>query len=104
MLNIKKYSSSSDGEGKTTTTVGIADSLSLIGKNAMVALREPSIGPIFGIKGGVPGSGRWVQVITEDTNLYFISDFHAIESVTVSTRATRSTSISGRLSGEGEES
>jgi len=66
------------GEGKTTTTVGIADSLCKIGKKAMVALREPSIGPIFGIKGGAAGGG-WAQVIPmEDINLHFTGDFHAV--------------------------
>ena len=66
------------GEGKTTTTVGIADSLSRIGKNVMVALREPSLGPIFGVKGGAAGGG-WAQVIPmEDINLHFTGDFHAI--------------------------
>jgi len=66
------------GEGKTTTTVGVADSLSQIGKKAMVALREPSIGPVFGIKGGAAGGG-WAQVIPmEDINLHFTGDFHAI--------------------------
>jgi len=66
------------GEGKTTTTVGIADSLSRIGKKAMVALREPSLGPIFGVKGGAAGGG-WAQVIPmEDINLHFTGDFHAI--------------------------
>ena len=66
------------GEGKTTTTVGIADSLSHIGKKAMVALREPSLGPIFGVKGGAAGGG-WAQVIPmEDINLHFTGDFHAI--------------------------
>jgi len=66
------------GEGKTTTTVGIADSLCRIGKKAMVALREPSIGPIFGVKGGAAGGG-WAQVIPmEDINLHFTGDFHAI--------------------------
>ncbi|MCL2441370.1 MAG: formate--tetrahydrofolate ligase [Treponema sp.] len=66
------------GEGKTTTTVGVADSLSLIGKKTMVALREPSLGPIFGVKGGAAGGG-WAQVIPmEDINLHFTGDFHAI--------------------------
>ena len=66
------------GEGKTTTTVGVADSLSRIGKKAMVALREPSIGPVFGVKGGAAGGG-WAQVIPmEDINLHFTGDFHAI--------------------------
>jgi len=66
------------GEGKTTTTVGVADSLSRIGKNVMVALREPSLGPVFGVKGGAAGGG-WAQVIPmEDINLHFTGDFHAI--------------------------
>jgi len=66
------------GEGKTTTTVGVADSLSRIGKKAMVALREPSLGPVFGVKGGAAGGG-WAQVIPmEDINLHFTGDFHAI--------------------------
>jgi len=69
------------GEGKTTTTVGVADSLSKIGKKAMVALREPSLGPIFGVKGGAAGGG-WAQVIPmEDINLHFTGDFHAIAAV-----------------------
>jgi len=66
------------GEGKTTTTVGLADGLSRIGKNVMVALREPSLGPVFGVKGGAAGGG-WAQVIPmEDINLHFTGDFHAI--------------------------
>jgi len=69
------------GEGKTTTTVGVADSLSRIGKKTMVALREPSLGPIFGVKGGAAGGG-WAQVIPmEDINLHFTGDFHAIAAV-----------------------
>ena len=68
------------GEGKTTTTVGIADSLCKIGKKTMVVMREPSIGPIFGIKGGAAGGG-WAQVIPmEDINLHFTGDFHAVSS------------------------
>jgi len=66
------------GEGKTTITVGVVDSLWQIGKKAMVALREPSLGPIFGVKGGAAGGG-WAQVIPmEDINLHFTGDFHAI--------------------------
>jgi formate--tetrahydrofolate ligase len=66
------------GEGKTTTTVGVADGLSKIGKNVLVALREPSLGPVFGVKGGAAGGG-WAQVIPmEDINLHFTGDFHAI--------------------------
>ncbi|MDR2717995.1 MAG: formate--tetrahydrofolate ligase [Treponema sp.] len=66
------------GEGKTTTTVGVADSLCKIGKKTFVALREPSLGPVFGVKGGAAGGG-WAQVIPmEDINLHFTGDFHAI--------------------------
>ncbi|AEF86247.1 formate--tetrahydrofolate ligase [Treponema primitia ZAS-2] len=66
------------GEGKTTTTVGVADGLSKIGKKVVVALREPSLGPVFGVKGGAAGGG-WAQVIPmEDINLHFTGDFHAI--------------------------
>ena len=66
------------GEGKTTTTVGLADGLRKLGQNAMVALREPSMGPVFGVKGGAAGGG-WAQVIPlEDINLHFTGDFHAI--------------------------
>ena len=66
------------GEGKTTTTIGLADGLKRIGKNVMVALREPSLGPVFGVKGGAAGGG-WAQVVPmEDINLHFTGDFHAI--------------------------
>ena len=66
------------GEGKTTTTIGLADGLSKIGKNVMVALREPSLGPVFGIKGGAAGGGYAQVVPMEDINLHFTGDFHAI--------------------------
>lgn len=66
------------GEGKTTTTIGLADGLRRIGKNAMVALREPSLGPVFGVKGGAAGGGYAQVVPMEDINLNFTGDFHAI--------------------------
>jgi len=66
------------GEGKTTTTIGLADALSKIGKNTVVALREPSLGPVFGIKGGAAGGGYAQVVPMEDINLHFTGDFHAI--------------------------
>ncbi|MEG2982431.1 MAG: formate--tetrahydrofolate ligase [Raoultibacter sp.] len=66
------------GEGKTTTTVGLADALSLIEKNVVVALREPSLGPVFGVKGGAAGGGYAQVVPMEDINLHFTGDFHAI--------------------------
>ncbi|MBQ6425232.1 MAG: formate--tetrahydrofolate ligase [Clostridia bacterium] len=66
------------GEGKTTTAVGLADGLKKIGKNVVVALREPSLGPVFGIKGGAAGGGHAQVVPMEDINLHFTGDFHAI--------------------------
>ncbi len=66
------------GEGKTTTTIGLADGLKKIGKNVMVALREPSLGPVFGVKGGAAGGGYAQVVPMEDINLHFTGDFHAI--------------------------
>ncbi len=66
------------GEGKTTTTIGLADGMNLIGKNTCVALREPSLGPVFGIKGGAAGGGYAQVVPMEDINLHFTGDFHAI--------------------------
>ena len=68
------------GEGKTTTTVGLADGMQRMGKNVMVALREPSLGPCFGIKGGAAGGGYAQVVPMEDLNLHFTGDFHAITS------------------------
>ena len=66
------------GEGKTTTTIGLTDGLRKIGKNSVAALREPSLGPVFGVKGGAAGGG-WAQVVPmEDINLHFTGDFHAI--------------------------
>ena len=66
------------GEGKTTTSVGLADGLRKIGKNAVLALREPSLGPVFGVKGGAAGGGYAQVVPMEDINLHFTGDFHAI--------------------------
>jgi formate--tetrahydrofolate ligase len=66
------------GEGKTTTTVGLADALRRIGKRSVVALREPSLGPVFGVKGGAAGGGYAQVVPMEDINLHFTGDFHAI--------------------------
>ena len=66
------------GEGKTTTSVGLADGMSKIGKKVMVALREPSLGPVFGVKGGAAGGGYAQVVPMEDINLHFTGDFHAI--------------------------
>ena len=66
------------GEGKTTTTAGLGDALQKLGKKTVLALREPSLGPVFGIKGGAAGGG-WAQVIPmEDINLHFTGDMHAI--------------------------
>ncbi|MEG9429765.1 MAG: formate--tetrahydrofolate ligase [Christensenellaceae bacterium] len=66
------------GEGKTTTTIGLADALGKIGKKAVVALREPSLGPVFGLKGGATGGGYAQVIPMEDINLHFTGDFHAI--------------------------
>ena len=66
------------GEGKTTTTIGLADGLQRLGKKVMVALREPSLGPVFGVKGGAAGGGYAQVVPMEDINLHFTGDFHAI--------------------------
>ena len=66
------------GEGKTTTSVGLTDGLRKIGKNAIVALREPSLGPVFGVKGGAAGGGYAQVIPMEDINLHFTGDFHAI--------------------------
>lgn len=66
------------GEGKTTTTIGLADGMRRIGKNVVVALREPSLGPVFGVKGGAAGGGYAQVVPMEDINLHFTGDFHAI--------------------------
>jgi formate--tetrahydrofolate ligase len=66
------------GEGKTTTTVGLGDGLRHIGKKSFVALREPSLGPVFGVKGGAAGGGYAQVVPMEDINLHFTGDFHAI--------------------------
>ena len=68
------------GEGKTTTSIGLADALNLVGKKCMLALREPSLGPCFGIKGGAAGGGYAQVVPMEDLNLHFTGDFHAITS------------------------
>ncbi len=66
------------GEGKTTTTIGLADALRRIGKNSMVAIREPSLGPVFGVKGGAAGGGYAQVIPMEDINLHFTGDIHAI--------------------------
>ena len=66
------------GEGKTTTSVGLSDALNRLGKNTVVALREPSLGPCFGVKGGAAGGGYAQVVPMEDLNLHFTGDFHAI--------------------------
>ncbi|MCK4556721.1 MAG: formate--tetrahydrofolate ligase, partial [Candidatus Aminicenantes bacterium] len=66
------------GEGKTTTSIGLADALSQIGKKTVVALREPSLGPVFGMKGGATGGGYAQVVPREEINLHFTGDIHAI--------------------------
>ena len=71
------------GEGKTTVSVGLADALRCIGKKSVVALREPSLGPVFGIKGGAAGGGYSQVVPMEDINLHFTGDFHAHHALSV---------------------
>ena len=66
------------GEGKTTTSIGLTDALQQLGENAMAALREPSLGPVFGVKGGAVGGGCAQVVPMEDINLHFTGDMHAI--------------------------
>src|SRR5699024_810851 len=66
------------GEGKSTVTVGLSDAFNKIGKNVMVALREPSLGPVMGVKGGATGGGQVLELPIEEFNLHFNSDFHAI--------------------------
>src|SRR6187455_1200500 len=66
------------GEGKTTTTVGLGDALNYIGKKAVICIREPSLGPVFGMKGGATGGGYAQVIPMEDINLHFTGDFHAI--------------------------
>ena len=66
------------GEGKTTTSVGLADALKRLDKNVLLCLREPSLGPVFGVKGGAAGGGHAQVVPMEDINLHFTGDFHAI--------------------------
>lgn len=89
------------GEGKTTTSVGLQDALCRLGKNSMLCLREPSLGPVFGIKGGAAGGGYAQVVPMEDINLHFTGDFHAMAprttyaprcSTTTSSRVTPSAS------------
>ena len=80
LILVTAITPTSAGEGKTTTSIGLTDGLRQIGKDAIVALREPSLGPVFGLKGGAAGGG-WAQVVPmEDINLHFTGDFHAITS------------------------
>lgn len=78
MILVTAISPTPPGEGKTTTTVGLGDGLRHIGKDAMICLREPSLGPVFGMKGGAAGGGRAQVVPMEDINLHFTGDFNAI--------------------------
>jgi len=66
------------GEGKTTTAIGLSDALSRLGKKACLTLREPSLGPVFGIKGGATGGGKAMVVPREEINLHFTGDIHAV--------------------------
>ena len=98
------------GVGKTTVSIGLSMGLNHIGKKAMVALREPSLGPCFGMKGGAAGGGYAQVVPMEDINLHFTGDFHAVTSAnnmisallrTISTRNRTTVSACRKLSGNG---
>jgi formate--tetrahydrofolate ligase len=78
LILVTAISPTPTGEGKTTTTVGLGDALNRIGKKAMICLREPALGPCFGVKGGAAGGGRAQVVPMEDINLHFTGDFHAV--------------------------
>ena len=78
LILVTAMSPTKAGEGKTCTSVGLADGLAHIGKNTMVALREPSLGPVFGVKGGAAGGGFAQIVPMDDINLHFTGDLHAI--------------------------
>src|SRR6202158_1039144 len=78
LILVSAISPTPAGEGKTTTTVGLGDALNAIGKKAVICLREPSLGPVFGMKGGAAGGGYAQVVPMEDINLHFTGDFHAI--------------------------
>src|SRR5213075_2077798 len=80
LILVSAISPTPAGEGKTTTTVGLTDALNHIGKKAMLCLREPSLGPCFGMKGGAAGGGYAQVVPMEDINLHFTGDFHAVTS------------------------
>ncbi len=80
LILVTAITPTSAGEGKTTTSIGLTDGLRKIGKNAMAALREPSLGPVFGLKGGATGGGQAQVAPMEDINLHFTGDFHAITS------------------------
>src|SRR5262249_41657065 len=78
LIRVSAITPTPAGEGKTTTTVGLGDALNHIGKKAIICLREPSLGPCFGVKGGAAGGGYAQVVPMEDINLHFTGDFHAI--------------------------
>ena len=80
LVLVSAITPTSAGEGKTTTSIGLAQGMAKIGKNVCLALREPSLGPTFGLKGGATGGGKSVLVPTADINLHFTGDFHAITS------------------------
>ena len=80
LILVTAISPTSLGEGKTTVSIAIADGLRKIGKNSILALREPSLGPVFGIKGGATGGGKVQIAPMEDINLHFTGDIHAITS------------------------
>lgn len=80
LILVSAINPTSAGEGKTTVTIGLGDALKKLGKRTVIALREPSLGPVFGVKGGATGGGYAQVVPMEDINLHFTGDFHAITS------------------------
>src|SRR5262245_27002285 len=80
LILVSAVTPTSAGEGKTTTSIGLAQGLAKIGEKVCLALREPSLGPTFGVKGGATGGGKSIVVPAEDINLHFTGDFHAITS------------------------
>ena len=110
LILVSAVTPTSAGEGKTTTSIGLAQGLAKIGKRVCLALREPSLGPTFGVKGGATGGGKSIVVPADDINLHFTGDFHAMtsrttcwlrSSIITSTRETRAVSTLARFCGAG---
>ena len=83
LILVTSINPTKSGEGKTTVSIGLADALSLLKKKVCLTLREPSLGPVFGLKGGATGGGKAVVEPSEEINLHFTGDFHAITSANI---------------------